>query len=49
MSQQDDLSSTLNNLSLATKPKTTKPKASFDKVALRERWNILGKDAEQGK
>lgn len=49
MTQQDDLSSTLNDLSLSSKTKTVKPKASYDKAALRERWNILGKDAEQGK
>lgn len=49
MTQQEDLSNTLNDLSLNTKSTITKPKASYDKAALRERWNILGKDAEQGK
>ncbi|KAG2211680.1 hypothetical protein INT47_008777 [Mucor saturninus] len=41
MTQQEDLSSTLNDLSLTSKPKSLKPKASYDKAALRERWNIL--------
>ncbi|KAI9245174.1 hypothetical protein EDC94DRAFT_628688 [Helicostylum pulchrum] len=48
MSQQDDLSNSLQELSLnKEEPVIKKTKASYDKVALRERWNILGKEAEQ--
>lgn len=50
MSQQDDLSNSLQELSLnKEEPVIKKTKASYDKVALRERWNILGKEAEQSK
>ncbi|CEP18015.1 hypothetical protein [Parasitella parasitica] len=45
------LSDSLKELSLengATAPKkTSKPKAAYDKIALRERWKILGTDPEQ--
>jgi hypothetical protein len=34
----------VTNTSITVSPK---PKAAFDKVALRERWKILGTDAEQ--
>lgn len=50
MSQQEDLSHSLQELSLKKEePVIKKTTASYDKVALRERWNILGKDAEQSK
>lgn len=50
MSQQDDLSHSLEELSIEKKaPAVKKTNATYDKVALRERWNILGKDAEQSK
>jgi hypothetical protein len=52
----DQVSESLKDLSLNNDIKkdtpTTappKPKATFDKVALRERWKILGTDAEQSK
>lgn len=49
----DQVSNSLEELSINkdTKINTptclSKPKATFDKVALRERWKILGTDAEQ--
>lgn len=49
----NELTDSLKDLSLkndATVPeKTSKPKASYDKVALKERWKILGTDPEQSK
>lgn len=47
------IADSLNDLSLKTDiaapKKSPKSKASYDKVALRERWKILGTDAEQSK
>lgn len=49
----NELTDSLKDLSLkndASVPeKISKPKASYDKVALRERWKILGTDPEQSK
>lgn len=57
MSQQGELATSLDKLSInssndketATKLPAAKPKAAYDKVALKERWKVLGKDAEQSK
>lgn len=53
MSGTEELTKNLNDLSIQKENddsvKSTKPKATFDKVALRERWKILGRDAEQSK
>lgn len=51
MSSTSDMTDSLNNLSLKNDTdvpkKTTKAKATYDKVALKERWKILGTDPEQ--
>jgi hypothetical protein len=59
MSQQDELSNSLNDLSInnetdsqktavkSATSKATKPNATFDKADLKERWKILGTDSEQ--
>jgi hypothetical protein len=40
-----NLSDSIKNLKI----KEDKPKATYDKAALKERWKILGNDAEQSK
>ncbi|KAI8089239.1 uncharacterized protein BX664DRAFT_280052 [Halteromyces radiatus] len=43
----DDLTQQLKDISLDSTKKPATSKASYDKTALKERWKILGKDAEQ--
>jgi len=49
----NEITDSLKDLSLKNETdapkKTTKPKATYDKAALKERWKILGTDPEQSK
>lgn len=48
----DDLCDSVKNLNVTDSnetPAKEKPKANYDKAALKERWKILGNEPEQSK